>query len=88
MLYSSDFFFQASNIRLGRNPLGPTPICQRCSILAIDNVTKEHLMELRIKDLRQYLESKRIPTAGEMGHKRKGGDMKDVQTISDSGLKI
>jgi len=59
-----DYQFQASNIRLGRNPLGPTPICQRCSILAIDNVTKEHLMELRIKDLRQYLESKRIPTAG------------------------
>jgi len=59
-----DYQFQAANLRLGRNPLGPTPICERCSILAIDNVTKDQLMELRVKDLRQYLESKRIPTAG------------------------
>ena len=33
-----------------------------------DNVTKEHLMELRVKDLRQYLEAKRIPTAGKHVH--------------------
>ena len=59
-----DYQLQASNLRLGRNLLGPTPLCQRCSILAKDNVTKEHLMELRVKDLRQYLEAKRIPTAG------------------------
>ena len=66
-------YLKAANLRLGRNPLGPTPICERCSILAIDNVTKDQLMELRVKDLRQYLESKRIPTAGQS--MESGGDM-------------